>query len=196
MATENAPVRNLRRNSLLLVLLIVFVALVIITTLQTQSEPAPDISATQTSEERTVFDNFTLEDIYSVQIRIPGTTGVFTILRVEGDGMFWESVEYGLNIDQNIATAIARTTILMPYQRVVDDIPTARYAEFSLTPGSALMLISIILEDNQQHSLVVGALTPDNSGHYAIVDEREGTYIIDRAPIAFLAAFMRDLYQS
>jgi hypothetical protein len=68
------------------------------------------------------------------------------------------------------------------------------YAEFGLTEEAAFMLVTVLRKDQTQNGIIIGNVLPDNSGHYALIDDRPEVYALDARAIAFLVSYLRQIY--
>lgn len=181
------PTRPARRDRsgrrTLIVLGIVFLVLLGITLYQSaqpEPEPAPPYQR--------VYTSFGEADIRAVRLRNPATGATFTITRAASG--VWTSPDTPGRVDQTVAGLIARTTVILPYNRTIPVTASTSMAEYGFTPMPTLE-ISIVLNDGNSHGIVVGDLSPVNEVYYALVDDRPELYPIYRAPIEYLLLQLR-----
>lgn len=128
-----------------------------------------------------VFPEVTVLDLLTINLRDPNYALTFTLSRA-ADGT-WTSDRPG-TLDAEVATQIAQTVVLMPFERafpVGDNL-----AQYGFNPNGKLF-VEFVLIDGTQHVLAVGGFLPErDQGYYALVDDRPEIYIIPRGPLDFL----------
>ena len=88
------------------------------------------------------------------------------------------------------ASAIARTFALLPYGRSINIVADTDLSAYGFTETPHL-LFQIILVDGGGHVIAVGGLTPDGSAYYALVDERDEIFLLERGPVDFLDGYIQ-----
>lgn len=193
----------MKQNRSLLLLLLAFIILAGIALVQNQSLSTPRPVATAvpsaTSEpsinlDQRIFADLDASAIVAWQVMDPLTQATMTFTRL--DENLWESLEVGIEVDQQVANQLTFTAAVLPYLRILPDVGSERYAEYGLTVEDAYLLLSILLEDNSQHAVLIGDVTPERNGHYALVDDRTEVYVLDARPVAFLTIYLRQFYDA
>lgn len=185
------------RNSLF-ILGGVFVVLMIITVIQmnrprtiTPSEAAFDdgqIAQLENSPNR-IYIDWTVDDIQAVQLYSPLMSLTLTFSRYENG---WEFPDMPRLPDQEVIESLAKTVSILPFEYQIQGVQPAQYPEFGLTQSESLLFIQIIRLDGNLHVIAVGDLTPTQDGYYALVDDKEEVFVIQRDAIAFLLYYLRE----
>lgn len=171
----------MKRDRRVLILLgAVFVALAALVLLQGQPAPTSPYSTAR------VFDGFTLDEIQAIRLRNPSGSETFMISRAV-DGM-WTAPEAAGTLNVGVADLIARTMILLPYINQLDRTGEPEAYGFLPTAGLA---VEFILANGTTHAIIVGFRNPTETGYYAVVDNREEIYILERAAVDFLISVLR-----
>lgn len=174
---------NNRRN--LFILAAVFVALAVITLLQdrqiTQQAAPPTPAPTGTFQR--IFPDMAVLDIQAIRLENPQTGDTFTISRAD-DGT-WTAPGSEQTLDMEVATAIARTIVLLPYVESLPLIEDSELEMYGFQPGPRLF-IQVLVSNGDAHIVAIGGLTPSQSAYYALVDEREMVYLLEAHAVAFL----------
>ncbi|MEL6272874.1 MAG: hypothetical protein AAFR22_23920, partial [Chloroflexota bacterium] len=178
---------------LLLTLGLVFVVLVGILLLQIGgvpqfgAQPTPD----PFGDIQRVLTDFTVVDIQAVRIGSPNTGEEFLITR-SSDGT-WTAPDVAGTLDAEVATAIARTMVILPYSGTVPLQEDTELAQFGfVVQNPRAVSVEILLVDGSTHALFFGGLTPLQDAFYAIVDEREQLYLVDPRAVEFLRLQLRN----
>jgi hypothetical protein len=167
------------------ILAVIFGALAVITVLQTQrlrqNTSTPDAAPTGTFQQ--VFPEMAVLDIQAIRMEAPQVELSFTIVR-DGDGK-WTAPESNLTLDEEVATALARTIVLLPYEQslpLTEDLELATYG-FQPTPR---LIIQVLMSNGDTHFVAIGSPTPSQAAFYALVDERDTVYLLEARAVAFL----------
>jgi len=191
----------MRQQRTLFGFLAIFIILVAVVLLQNPSNNSTDDSVSNdvaTSETipneldfvqdlGVVFNSFSADDITAIRFEDPTFGDVITLSK-DDDGT-WRALEFSNAINQDIANALALTTTNLPYSETISLTDSTELGQYGLSLEGALLFIGIVLENNEQHSLVIGVPSPDSASHYVLVDAEETVYIIPRQPISFLLAY-------
>lgn len=173
-----------RRN--LLALLSVFIILVIVSLLQTRQPEAVPIDAEATLSQFLIMGkelNMTVRDISAIRLRDPNTDLAFVISRNTSGNWTAPQSEGVLNTDT--ASDIAKTVVLLPYQTTHAIENDSELKGYGFNPYG-ILAIEILLQDNQQHAIAIGGLSPSQTVYYAVVDDNKQVYFLERAPIDYL----------
>jgi hypothetical protein len=166
-----------------LILLVVFAALAFIT--YWQSRPQEVVPASDEGAYRILGEvlNMTVLDIQAIRLRDPATDQSFTISR-DPDGM-WTAPDSEGSLDTETASNIAKTVVLLPYQRTLPLTEDAALSEYGYTPDAQLS-IEVLMRNGDQHAIAVGGLTPTGLTYYVLADERAELFLIERGAIDYL----------
>ncbi len=172
-----------RRN--LFILAAVFAILLVVTLLQNQrmvlvpGAPTP----LPTGIYRRVFPQMAVLDIQAIRLENPQSGDNFTISRA-ADGT-WTAPDSEQMLDTEVATTIAQTVVLLPYEGTVtltEDSDLEGYG-FQSDPR---LFIQVLLSNGDAHIVAIGELTPSAAAFYALVDERDEVYLLDARAVAYL----------
>lgn len=139
-----------------------------------------------------VFEDFRVGEIREIQLAEPNGNAVLRLERsVTGDE--WTAPELEGDIDAEAAQLIAGTVVILPYLKIVPTSPQTDLSAFGfVNTNTEALSVEVRLLDGTRHIVFLGGQTPDSNGFYAIVDEREGFYVLDARPIAFLRQQLRN----
>jgi hypothetical protein len=177
------PAMSGRRNVLILAAL--FAILLVVTLLQSQqivfrpSAPTP----LPTGIYRRVFPEMAVLDILAIRLENPQTGATFTISRAS-DGT-WTAPDSEQTLDTDVATMIAQTIVLLPYEGTVtltEDSDLDTYG-FQAEPR---LLVQVLMSNGDSHIVAIGEVTPSEAAFYALVDERDEVYLLDGRAVAYL----------
>lgn len=187
----------MKRRGLFL-LVIVFVALVVVALTQTNPYAAPPVEATidpavqPTTNASDILSGYqligqrwgvTVDDLAAIRLRDPETTQTFAISR-DSSGS-WSAPDSDGTLDTMMAENIAKTVVLLPYERTIEVTADTVLSDFGFIPDG-IFSIEILLRDNQTHAVVIGGFTPSLESYYGLVDGKEEIYIFERRAIDFL----------
>lgn len=175
----------MRDSRLLLVLVVVFIVLAAIIALQNAQPAAP--TTTQTCN-TCVFPSLQLGAIQAIRLRSPETGQTLSLARAE-DGS-WTAPDSAGALDAAQAELIARTMVLLPFSRTLPLGANDDKTAYGFTPEGILAIE--IIESNITHAVAVGYRTPTEENYYALVDNRADLYLLERAPVDFLIAQLRN----
>lgn len=188
-----------RAFPLLPALLALFVALAALALLQGRQPPpalpaAPTttailaLSPIPTGTLLRVFPELAVRDIQAIRLESAASAQPFTISR-RPDGV-WAAPDAAGTLDLDAASAIARTFALLPYGRSINIVPDTDLSAYGFTETPRL-LFQLVLTDGSGHVIAVGGLTPDGSAYYALVDERDEIFLLERGPVDFLEGYIQ-----
>ncbi|MCU0511758.1 MAG: hypothetical protein MUE40_04215 [Anaerolineae bacterium] len=195
----------MKGRSTLLFLTGVFLALLVLTLLQgapaaprpalPDSPPVATAGAAQSQSlldsPARIFTGFAPAQMQAFSILDPDTGATLSLLR---DGDLWTALEFDRPADPAAAEALAFTMAVLPALETLAEVPPADYAGYGLTEADAFLLLSVLLRDNTRHVALIGDVTPDGLGHYALVDDRPQVVVVDARPIAFIVSYLRQVY--
>ncbi len=169
----------------LFIMAAVFAALVVITLLQSQqlNQIVAQPTAAPTGTFQRVFPDMAVLGIQAIRLEAPQVGRSFTIARAE-DGA-WTAPESGQTLDEEVATALARTIVLLPYEQSLPLTEDLDLATYGFQPGPRL-IIQVLLSNGDTHFVAVGAPTHSQAAFYALVDERDTMYLLEARAVAFL----------
>lgn len=148
---------------------------------------APAITPLPTGDLLRVFPDLAVLDIQAIRLEDSLSGDSFTMVR--DDAGRWSALDQASPLDPEAATAIARTIVLLPYGRSLNIIPTTDFESFGFEPAGG-MLIQVVLWDGGGHIIAVGGLSPDAPVYFALVDERDEIFLIERGAVDFLKRFL------
>lgn len=189
--------RQRRGLPLIPVLLALFALLIVLNLLQV-SPPAPsplptatptlDVTPMPTGMLLRIFPNLTALDIRAIRLQDLQNDLSFTIAR-GADGV-WTAPGREGTLDTSAASAIARTFVLLPYARSIN-ITSETNLDLYGFAGTPRLLFQLVLADGTGHVVAVGSQTPDGAGYFALVDERDEIYMVERGPVDFLNGYIQ-----
>jgi hypothetical protein len=137
--------------------------------------------------ENRVFPTLTAERISAIRLEDPNGGATFTIARAPGGA--WTTAD-GQPLVEGVGDDLALTIMLLPYERALPLARDANMAEYGFEP-EGLLRVQAILQDGTTHGVAVGGFTPSRNGYYALVDEREEIYLLERGAVDFLMVTLR-----
>lgn len=164
----------------LIILLFIFIALAGVALLQSRlTAPVEETPYLR------VFPDLAVLDIQAVRLRDPNSDLEFTISR--GTDGQWTAPNAAAeeSLDADAASNIARTVVLLHYQRTLPLDGSTRLAEYGFAPNGGFF-IEVVLPDGNGHVVAVGALSGSRTVYYALVDDRQEIYLLERAPVDYL----------
>lgn len=177
-----------RRSGLLFLFVFAFAALAILVALQNRQlaqQPPPGVTPLVVA--RTFPDIDTPDEIQAIRLQDPASDAVFVLNRAENG---WEAPETDGELIQDAAEAIATTVALLPVKRLLpadDDL-----AAYGLTQAGGTLFIQVVLTDGSGHAVAVGVPVPSDGAYYALVDDREEIFLLDRGAVDFLQTALRN----
>lgn len=179
------------------ILLGAFVLLLAIAFLQSRSNnqpqstpaaPTVDLTVTPTLPPLLrVFPDMTVLDIQAIRIEDPNTSDSVTLSRDASDN--WTSPDIEGQLDNNKASDIARTIVLMPYSRSINITSETVLKDYGFDPNGQLF-VSLIMKNGDSHILAIGALSETEPIYYVLLDERDEIFEIERGAVEFLRNFL------
>lgn len=175
----------MKQGGTLLGLALVFVLLMGVFILQERAlrEDARRPQPTPTPILQRVFPDLAVIDIDAIRLLDPTNDNSFTIARGSNDE--WVAVGMEGVLDQEAATLIARTMVLLPYREsfAIDD--DTDLTQFGFRPTGDFILL-VITSAGVEHSVAIGDPTMNSPNFYGAVDDRNEIYLIERPAIDFL----------
>jgi hypothetical protein len=190
------------RNRFLFAALLIVVLVALIAVAAYQTLPQPDIAAisTQSADVRDtqlVFGNFDTSQMQALRVDDP-TSEVDLILERDDD-QTWRLVGLpeSIFLDPVVTDNIAKTIAFMPYTELLGGVLPEEYVNFGLTNESIWLQIQVILKTGETYNIAVGGQIPTSeSGYYALVEDREALYVLNRGAIEFLNGHLRLVQQA
>ena len=180
----------------LILLGVVFAGLVIFTILSgREPETQNTIPPTPTEPTETppsgsllrVFPDMRVLDIQAIRIDDPINDRNFTLVRDEQGN--WTAPDLDAELDDEQVRNIARTIVLLPYARSINIVPETDFEDYGLTQTPRLLL-QILNLDGASHVIAVGNLIDSERAYYALVNERDEIFQVERGAIDFLRNFV------
>lgn len=135
-----------------------------------------------------VFPELAVRDIQAIRLENAAGEQSFTLSR--GPDGLWTAPDAAGTLDTEAASAIARTFALLPYGRSINIAPDTDLSAYGFAETPRL-LFQIVLTDGSGHAIAIGSLTPDGSAYFALVDERDEVYLLERGPVDFLDGYIQ-----
>ncbi len=173
----------------LIILLAAFAALAGIALLQSRPPTLEDLRAQATAQGTPVFTrvfpDLAVLDIQAIRLRDPNSDLEFVISR-DRDGQ-WTAPNAAAEerLDTDTASNIARTVVLLHYQRTLPLDSRTRLADYGFAPNG-IFFIEVLMPDGAGHVVAVGTLSGSRTVYYALVDDRQEIYLLERAPVDYL----------
>lgn len=184
--------RNRRTAPILFVVFLALVGLLVMQNNQITEEAQRPPTPTPTPESAggtllRIFPELRVVDLQAIRIEDPNTGENVSISR-DSEGV-WQSLDPAQTLERTDASSIARTIILLPYNKSVNILNETKFADYGLD-DSPYLLLQFVLVDGSGHGIIVGDLTPSGEAYYSLVDDRDEIYEIERGPIEFLLDFV------
>ena len=182
----------------LLILLLAFVVLVVISLLQTRHSLAPGSEATvdpsiQSATNAAAFYSaytimgktlsMTVEDIKAIRLRDPQSQKTFAISRDSAGN--WTAPNNPGKLDLTAASLIAKTVVLLPYDKTIEVKPDTLLSDFGFLPDG-IFSIEVLLRGDKTHAIVIGNLNNSETSYYGLVDDKKVIYVMERRAIDYL----------
>ena len=97
----------------------------------------------------------------------------------------WTAPDNPGTLDQTVATNIAKTVVLLPYESTIELKPDTSLADFGFQPDG-IFAVEVILRTNLTHAILIGNLNASGISYYGLVDDKKVIYIMERRAIDFL----------
>jgi hypothetical protein len=133
-----------------------------------------------------VFPEMTVLDIQAIRIEDPNSDDAITLFRDSSDN--WTSPDFEGQLD-TAASDIARTIVLLPYSRSINITSRTMLSDYGFEPNGQLF-ISLVMKNGEGHVLAVGALSETAPVYYALLDDRDEIFEVERGPVEFLRNFL------
>lgn len=134
-----------------------------------------------------IFPDMMVLDIRAIRIEDPNSSDSITLTRDQSDN--WTVADREGQLDTNVASDIARTIILLPYSRSINITSQTILSNYGFDPNGQLF-VSIVMKNGESHVLAIGALSQADPIYYALVDERDEIFEVERGPVEFLRNFL------
>lgn len=135
-----------------------------------------------------VYPGLAVLDIYAIRLSFPGLEKAFTLSR-DANGEWTAPDSVGV-LDTDAATNIARSIVLLTYQRTIPLAESADLSEYGFGEY-AVFAVEVLLTNGEGHALAVGAVNASRSAYYALVDNYNDIYLVDRGALDFLITQLR-----
>lgn len=148
----------------------------------------PDPTEPSTTFTR-LYTEMAVLDIQAIRLEDPNTGEKFTISRSQ-DGN-WTAPDSRGELDLEAASNIARTVALMLYER---SIPTTEETDLSQYGfgSKGRLLIQTVMNNGESHAIAIGAFTPSGNTYYAVVNDKNDVYLLERGQVDFLINYLRN----
>lgn len=158
----------------------------------------PQPTPTQLPDSRdlnTVFKGWTSDQVQALRLDDPRSPLDLTLTRRE-DGT-WEFVTLAADVDQTVASQLAKTVTYLPYTDIFANVPEDEYADFGLDERGVWLLVQVVLTDDRQHVVAIGRRAPVvGGGYYALVDELPNVYVLDRGAVDYLGIYLQQFQET
>lgn len=173
----------MKRRTLLFFLL-GFIALAVLALVQRQQTPPLEtMLLDQMPDLRRVYPDLAVLDIQAIRLRDPNSDREFTLSRAANGT--WVVPDSDVSIAANAASNIARTVVLLHYERTQPLEADTNLAEYGFRPNGRLF-IEVLLRNDEGHIVAIGDLSGSRRVYYALVDDRPEIYLLERSPVDFL----------
>ena len=182
----------------LFILLIAFAVLVVISLFQTRNSSVPGSEATVDPSNPPTINaaNFlsvyklmgttlgmTVDDITAIRLRDPESKKTFAISR-DSTGN-WTAPDSSGKLDATTANNIAKTVVLLPYEKTIEVKPDTLLSDFGFQPDG-IFAIEVLLRNNKTHAILIGDLNTAEVSYYGLVDDKKVIYVMERRAIDYL----------
>ncbi|RMG90308.1 MAG: DUF4340 domain-containing protein [Chloroflexi bacterium] len=139
-----------------------------------------------------IFPTITPEQVMAVRLTDPQENISMTI--VQQDDGTWGLADSPQTLDQDIMLALIRAAIEMRYRKSIPLDETETLSTYGLDEERVLMVVTLLLDDGSGHNIAIGDITPMRDAFYALVDEQDEVFLIDRAPdpVSFLLHYFEE----
>lgn len=134
-----------------------------------------------------VFPDMTVLDIQAIRIEDPNTSDSIILTRDASEN--WTSPGLEGQMDTTAASDIARTVVLIPYSRSINITSQTVLADYGFNPNGQLF-VSLVMKNGEGHVLAIGALSEKDPIYYALLDERDEIFEVERGAVDFLKNFL------
>lgn len=180
-------------NRTLILLAIIFAVLSALVALQSDSATISTPSSTPTPQPQAsgtllrVFPDLAVLDMQGIRLEDIASGQNLTLIRDEQGN--WHIPDSIGVLDENSASSIARTLAIFPYARSLNILSDTDFNDYGFAPTGQL-LFQIIKSDSSSHIIAIGNLTEEEQTYYALVDDRDEIFQVERGPIDFLRNFI------
>ena len=131
-----------------------------------------------------IFPEMAVINIDAIRLQDPINDEYMTIARDANDvWVFADGRDEAL--DQEAATLIARTMVLLPYRDSFTIEDDDNLEQYGFRPTGDFIIL-ILMNDGTEHSVAIGEPTLSSPTFYGVVDDRNEVYLIERPAIDFL----------
>jgi hypothetical protein len=166
----------------IIILGIVFAVLLIVTLVQNYQ--ANQVPAQDVILER-IFPEMAVLDIQAIRLQTPD--GVYSFAITRADDGNWTAPNSVGTLNTDAATTIARTIVLLSYQRTIPEPENLTTLGFN---PYGIFLIQVLMLNGEEHGIAVGGLTPTQDTYYVLVDERSDVYLVRREQLDYLMNYL------
>ncbi len=131
-----------------------------------------------------IFPEMAVIDIDAIRLQDPINDAYLTIARDANDAWVFADGREG-QLDQQTATLIARTMVLLPYRESFTIDNNTDLEQYGFRPTGDFIIL-ILMNDGTEHSVAIGDPTLSSPTFYGVVDDRDEVYLIERPAIDFL----------
>jgi hypothetical protein len=177
-----------------LVGLFVVLTLLVISQNTVQAPPLPPVAPSEApasiSEDGSLiraFPELTVLDIQAIRLQNIASGAQLTLSR-DSQGN-WTAPELEGDLDNEAVTNIARTLVLLPYGRSINIVEDTDLDNYGFE-NSADLLFYILGVSGETHTIAVGDLTDSQAAYFALIDERDEIFQIERGAVDFLRNFI------
>jgi len=167
-----------------IVLVIVFVVILVAAALQ--NRPAAPLNPAATLSQYNLLGqdlNIQTADIQAIRLRDPKSNVSFVIsLDING---IWTAPEREGSLDVNTASDIAKTVSLMPYQSSIEITASTGLPGYGFDP-EGFFSVEVLMANQTGHVIAIGNLIPTGGAYYALANDLQKIYILERGPVDYL----------
>lgn len=189
----------MRSRRTVILLAAVFVVLVVIAVLQNRTvSPFQQMldSVPQTPGQTTlptpvfhmIYTDMPVRSLQAIRLHDPITDAAFTLVRNSSGNWTAPGTEGAL--DKTTASDIAKTVVLLPYLRSLPLESHAKLTDYGFTPMPK-MLIELVLINGEQRVIAIGGLVSTNTEYYAVADNRNEVFLLQRGAVEYLYKFIK-----
>lgn len=168
----------------ILILVVIFITLLVISIAQFQRGPSEAALSragisliAETPGEQRLFP-WRIDEIQGMRLQRPTTNKILTLQRNQENE--WITSDGILLTNQDVAMAAVAAIVSIEVRQEIPDVEPSRYTEFGLSPDELNLLVQIILDDGQVHSVAIGGLSPNRDSYYAIRNEETSILVLKR----------------
>jgi hypothetical protein len=171
-----------------LILLAIFVLLVAVTVFQEVQIGQQVANLSAELPLYRVYPGLAVLDIQAIRLSFPGLEKSFILSR-DANGE-WAAPDSTGTLDADAATNIARSVVLLTYQRTIPLGESPDLSEYGFG-DYAVFAVEVLMTTGEGHALAVGGVNATRSAYYALVDDYDDIYLVDRGALDFLITQLR-----